>query len=181
MGLFCLAVGLLVIAATAASACEQPHIVYIMADDLGWRDVSWNSDDMYTPNLDRLRREGVELTNHYMQAACSASRVAFLTGYYAYRMGMQRNEVPQYFRYGYTVYTNVAKYFRHRYTVYTNVAAFQIQVYRVQKCPCISGRGIQYTEMPQYLGTGILTLRALLSGTFLQTLPDLVTPLKGHS
>lgn len=156
MGLLCLAVGLLVIAETAASACEQPHIVYIMADDLGWRDVSWNSDDMYTPNLDRLRREGVELTNHYMQAACSASRVAFLTGYYAYRMGMQRNEMSQYFRYGYAVYPNVAKYFRHRYTVYTNVAVFQIQVYRVQKWPCISGRGILYTKMPQYLGTGTL-------------------------
>ena len=101
MGFLSLATGLLcVIAATLASNRNQPHIVYIMADDLGWRDVSWNTNDMYTPNLDRLRREGVELTNHYMQAACSASRTAFLTGYYAYRMGLQRNEFSQYFRYG---------------------------------------------------------------------------------
>ena len=88
------------LATLASSASPQPHIVYIMADDLGWADVSWHSDDMYTPNLDRLRKEGVELTNHYMQAACSASRVAFLTGYYAYRMGLQRNnEMSQYSRY----------------------------------------------------------------------------------
>ena len=150
MGLFCLAVGLLVIAATAASACEQPHIVYIMADDLGWRDVSWNSDDMYTPNLDRLRREGVELTNHYMQAACSASRVAFLTGYYAYRMGMQRNEVPQYFRYGYAVYTNVAVFQVRVYRVHKCRKVFQAQVYRIHKCRSISDTSISCTEMSMY-------------------------------
>lgn len=83
-----------------ASTCkERPHIVYVLADDMGWRDVSWNSADMYTPNLARLRAEGVALDNHYMQAACSASRAALLTGYYPWRkFGLMRNELDDYHR-----------------------------------------------------------------------------------
>lgn len=85
---------------SAQAACQdRPHIVYILADDLGWRDVSWNSPDAYTPNLARLRNEGVALANHYMQPACSASRAALLTGYYPWKkFGLQRNDLDDYHR-----------------------------------------------------------------------------------
>ena len=40
---------------------KQPNIVFIMADDLGWNDVSWNNKDMPTNNLEQLAKEGVRL------------------------------------------------------------------------------------------------------------------------
>ena len=60
-----------------------------MADDLGWSDVEWMDPDMVTPNLNTLKGEGVDLTSAYMQALCSPSRAAVLSGKYPFKMGMQ--------------------------------------------------------------------------------------------
>ncbi|XP_025102975.1 arylsulfatase J-like [Pomacea canaliculata] len=68
---------------------SPPHIMMIVSDDLGWADVGWRDRSMYTPNLDRLKAEGVELTNAYAQPTCTPSRAAFLTGIYPFRMGIQ--------------------------------------------------------------------------------------------
>ncbi|KAL8581278.1 hypothetical protein ACOMHN_028304 [Nucella lapillus] len=78
---------------------NPPHIVVVMVDDMGWQDASWNNPDVHTPYLSHLRNKGVSLDHHYMQPACTASRVAFLTGYYPYRLGFQRNEYAQFHRY----------------------------------------------------------------------------------
>ena len=48
---------------TLASAAERPNIVFILADDYGWRDVSLEGSTFYeTPNIDRIAREGMRFT-----------------------------------------------------------------------------------------------------------------------
>ncbi len=69
--------------ALVASA-KQPDIVLIYADDFGWGDLRCHNDDpkyfRYTPNLDRLFSEGIELKNYLTHAVCSPSRAGLLTG-----------------------------------------------------------------------------------------------------
>src|SRR5258708_2203728 len=67
-------------AAAFAATPSKPNIVFILADDLGWADVAFHGGNAPTPNLDRLARESVELTQHYVAATCSPTRSAFLSG-----------------------------------------------------------------------------------------------------
>ncbi len=68
----------------------KPNIVFIMADDLGWRDLGVMGSDYYeTPNIDRLASQGVLFTNAYAAAANSApSRACFMTGKYTPHHGV---------------------------------------------------------------------------------------------
>jgi arylsulfatase A-like enzyme len=63
-----------------ASVPVKPNIVFILADDLGWADVAFHQGNAPTPHLDKLAREGVELTQHYVAATCSPTRTGFTTG-----------------------------------------------------------------------------------------------------
>lgn len=45
---------------------DKPNILYILADDLGWGDLGMHGSPVSTPHIDRLAREGVELTQHYV-------------------------------------------------------------------------------------------------------------------
>eukprot|EP01083_Nonionella_stella_P112684 331796_1 len=65
-----------------------PNIVFILMDDLGWHDVSFNGGQFPTPNIDSLWSESVELNRHYIHLMCSPSRTQFLTGRYAMRQGI---------------------------------------------------------------------------------------------
>lgn len=67
---------------------DQPNIVFILADDLGWADVGFHGGKAPTPNLDKLAAAGVELTQHYVYPVCSPTRSAFLSGRYATRFGV---------------------------------------------------------------------------------------------
>ena len=60
----------------------KPHIVFILADDLGWGDVGWNNPVMadVTQRLSKLANSGVTLSQYYVQSASTQSRAAFLTG-----------------------------------------------------------------------------------------------------
>src|SRR5438132_6039788 len=66
----------------------KPNIVFIMADDLGYADVSsYGQRDYATPNIDRLAIEGLMFTQGYANSSvCSATRTALATGRYQYRL-----------------------------------------------------------------------------------------------
>jgi arylsulfatase A-like enzyme len=70
------------------SAAARPNILFILADDLGWGDLScYGRPDYRTPNLDRLAQQGMRFTNAYSAApVCTPSRVGFLTGRYPARL-----------------------------------------------------------------------------------------------
>ncbi len=73
------------------SATTRPNIVFILADDLGWRDLrSYGNAWHDTPHLDRLATQGTRFTSGYAPAPiCSASRVALLTGRSPARLGFE--------------------------------------------------------------------------------------------
>ena len=70
----------------------KPNIVFIMADDLGYADVScYGQRDYTTPNVDRLALEGLRFTQGYSNSAnCSPTRTALITGRYQMRSGGPR-------------------------------------------------------------------------------------------
>ena len=81
---------LILLAATTtfpiAYGAERPHIVHIVADDLGWKDVGFNGcTDIKTPHLDSLAAGGAKLTHFYVQPMCTPTRAALMTGRYAWR------------------------------------------------------------------------------------------------
>ena len=63
---------------------SRPNIIFILADDLGWGDLScYGRPDYRTPNLDRLASQGVRFTDAYSASAvCTPTRCAFITGRY---------------------------------------------------------------------------------------------------
>jgi arylsulfatase B len=76
-------------------ACERqvepvraPHVVVLVADDLGWGEVGYQGGTVPTPNIDRLAAEGVVLERFYASPMCSATRAALLTGRDAIRSGL---------------------------------------------------------------------------------------------
>ncbi len=89
-----------VLTTTCCYAADRPNIVLIVSDDQGYNDLGVLGDHIITPNLDRIAREGVRLTDFYVAwPACTPSRGAFLTGRYPQRNGiydMIRNEAPDY-------------------------------------------------------------------------------------
>ncbi len=76
----------LLLAPPAASAAK-PNVVYLMADDLGWGDLSMNGGSIPTPRIDRLFREGVRLDNFMGWCVCSPTRAMLLTGRHPFRVG----------------------------------------------------------------------------------------------
>jgi arylsulfatase len=73
----------------AAAKRGQPNIVLILADDLGYGDLSCYGSRIATPNLDRMAREGVLFTQFCSASSvCSPSRASVLTGRYAVRCGV---------------------------------------------------------------------------------------------
>ena len=83
-------------AGLTASQRSRPNIVVIMADDLGYSDVSaYPGGRLPTPNIDRLGRDGVIFTQGYVTAPiCSPSRAGLMTGRYQQRFGFEYNNGP---------------------------------------------------------------------------------------
>ncbi|XP_063811562.1 arylsulfatase H-like isoform X2 [Pseudophryne corroboree] len=77
------------------ATAQKPNILLLLVDDLGIGDIGcYGNNTIRTPNIDRLAREGVKLTQHIAAAPlCTPSRSAFLTGRYPIRAGMTGGEV----------------------------------------------------------------------------------------
>ncbi len=89
-----LLVGLMATPASAqpASTTSRPNVVLIVADDLGYGDLSsYGAPDIKTSNLDQLAREGVRFTDYYANApVCTPTRAALITGRYQQRVLLER-------------------------------------------------------------------------------------------
>ena len=79
----CLTHLLLIVALAAAQDLDDespPHILLIVADDLGWGDVGYHGAAFQTPVLDQMAAEGIRLERHYAASLCNPSRSMLLTG-----------------------------------------------------------------------------------------------------
>jgi hypothetical protein len=76
---------------------ERPNVLFILADDLGFNDIS-GGVGVETPNIDSLARNGLNFTDAYAsQATCSPSRAALFTGRYPTAIGMEFTPTPKVF------------------------------------------------------------------------------------
>ena len=81
---------LVLLPAASLRAGDQPNIIFVLADDLGWSELGcYGNDFNETPNLDRLAKDGMRFTHAYAAApVCSPYRAALLTGQHPARMGI---------------------------------------------------------------------------------------------
>ena len=84
----------------AIAAESKPNIVFIVADDLGWKDVGFHGSDIKTPNIDSLAAGGARLEQYYVQPMCTPTRAALMTGRYPLRYGLQTAVIPSGHTYG---------------------------------------------------------------------------------
>lgn len=85
----------------ADTGAPRPHILFILADDLGYQDVGFTGGtEIRTPNLDRLATAGTRLDQFYVLPVCSPTRAALLTGRYPMRYGLQTGVVRPWADYG---------------------------------------------------------------------------------
>ena len=68
---------------------KKPNIILIVADDLGWNDVSFNGSDISTPSIDSLASQGIFLNRFYVSPKCSPTRAGILTGIYPDRFNLR--------------------------------------------------------------------------------------------
>ncbi|XP_042900784.1 arylsulfatase B isoform X2 [Parasteatoda tepidariorum] len=79
----------------------KPNIIILVADDLGFNDLSFHgSEQIPTPNLDSLAKNGTILDNYYVCPVCSPSRGALMTGLYPIHTGLQHGPIPSSHPYG---------------------------------------------------------------------------------
>nr|XP_039268997.1 arylsulfatase J-like [Styela clava] len=73
---------------------NRPHIVFVLADDLGYNDVGYHrGSDIKTPCIDKLATTGTRLENYYVQPTCTPSRTQLMSGRYQIHTGMQHSNI----------------------------------------------------------------------------------------
>ncbi len=73
---------------------KKPNIVFILVDNIGWGDFSVYGGTVPTPRVDALAREGMRLNNYTVEASCTPSRAALMTGRLPVRTGATRVPRP---------------------------------------------------------------------------------------
>src|SRR5678815_1820213 len=86
--------GALVAGARRSSMAERPNVLFILADDLGYGDLScYGRPDYRTPVLDAFAKQGVKFTDNYAAApVCTPTRCAYITGRYPQRLAVGLEE-----------------------------------------------------------------------------------------
>ena len=80
-----------VLGVATARAADQPNVIFIMGDDIGWFNIGAYHQGIMagrTPNLDKLASEGIRFTDYYAEASCTAGRANFITGELPIRTGL---------------------------------------------------------------------------------------------
>ena len=83
--------------ASRGATAAKPNILVIMADDIGYWNISAYNRGMMgyrTPNIDRIANEGAIFTDYYGQQSCTAGRAAFITGQSPSRTGLLKVGLP---------------------------------------------------------------------------------------
>src|SRR3954447_13321494 len=82
-----ISIGLLIVSHAVAAQAVPPHIIFILADDLGPGDIGcYGGKLVETPNIDRLASEGMRFEQYYVASpVCSPSRCALITGQFPAR------------------------------------------------------------------------------------------------
>ena len=81
----------------APAVAEQPNILILWGDDIGYWNVSAYNQGMMgykTPSIDRLAKEGALFTDFYGQQSCTAGRACFITGQTGFRTGLLKVGLP---------------------------------------------------------------------------------------
>ena len=92
-GLLFVLVAALVVSESSVATEQRPNIVIILADDLGYGDLScYGATKIHTPNIDRLASQGMKFTDaHTAASVCSPSRYGLMTGRSPWRLGKKGN------------------------------------------------------------------------------------------
>ena len=82
--------------ASTSDPAEKPNIIFLLADDIGYADLScYGAKHVKTPNLDRLAAQGCKFTDaHSPASTCTPTRRAFLTGVYSWRQEVGSSIAP---------------------------------------------------------------------------------------
>ena len=67
---------------------KPPHIVIVLADDMGYSDIGCYGGEVKTPNLDQMASEGLRFTHFYNTGRCCPTRASLLTGLYPHQAGL---------------------------------------------------------------------------------------------
>ena len=86
------------------NSLKRPNIVLILADDLGYTDISPFGSEINTPNIARLAQEGLSFTNYHTAGSCAPARAMLLTGVDSHRNGVPN--IPEALPAEMTVYEN---------------------------------------------------------------------------
>ncbi len=73
----------------ASAQSSKPNVIVILADDMGFSDLSSYGSEIQTPELDNLANGGVKFKTFYNTAKCSPTRASLLTGQYPHAAGME--------------------------------------------------------------------------------------------
>ncbi len=94
--IFCQSLALMIPFSGHAQSQQKPNIVFILADDLGYADLScYGAKEIKTPNLDKMAEEGVRFTDFYAPAGVSTpTRASLLTGSYPKRVALHVAVLP---------------------------------------------------------------------------------------